>query len=372
MLERLPLPVRLAAVAACCAALWTADHLRTTDDTHFGVGPGPVGVAADPDGRSVYVAQFNAREVWQVDAANGAVKARVRIPDLEPKYALVPIALDWSTVLGAPVLACHRWGSQFQLDFRADPPVVHYFEPETGVMPSDTDSGDFDRASLVAYADGLDDTVLLAMAQVRTMIQSVTLVRARRDPYWSIEAVSAPIAVEHGYQRGAWPMVVSPARRTIYLAEPGTGRLFEIGDDLVPRRELMLGRYPFAVALDDARSRLYVADKKLGAVSAVALENFTLERQVPVCAGSTALALDAAGEGLWVACQHDAAVVRLDVPSLIESRRVGSIAEPAALALAPDGARLWVAELGRGALLAIPTHDAGDAPTRWPLTADGR
>lgn len=370
MLDRVPLPLRVALVAACCVVIWSADRLRSTDDTYLGLGPGPVGVAADPDGASVYVAQFNAREVWQLDTTSGAVGARVPIPDLEPKYGLVPIALDWSTVLGGPVLACHRWGSQLQLDFDATPPIVHYFEPETGALPSDTDSGDFDRASLVASADGLDGTVVLVMAQVRTMIESVTLVRARRNPYWSIEAVSAPIPVEHGYQRGAWPLVASTARRTLYLAEPGTGRVFEIGEDLALRRELLVGRYPFAAALDDASGRLYLADKKLGAVSSLDLESFSLERQVSVCAGPTSLALDAADSALWVACQHDAAVVRLDVPELTESRRVGALAEPTALALAPDHQRLWVAELGRGALVAIGTHDAGAPLTRWPLTGN--
>lgn len=369
MVDRLPLALRLAVVAACCAVIWSADRLRTTDDTFFGAGPGPVGVAAAPDGQSVFVAQFNAREIWQLDAASGAVRARAPIPDLEPKYGLVPIALEWSAVLGGPVLGCHRWGGQFQLDFTASPPAVHYFEPEVGVEPPDTGSEDFDRASLVAFADGLDGTVMLVMAQVRTMIESVTLVRARRDPYWSIEAVSAPIPVEHGYQRGAWPLVVSSARRALYLAEPGTGRLFEIGDDLVPRREMVVGRYPFAIALDDAGGHLHLADKKLGAVSTVALDGFTLERQVPVCAGATSLALDAARGAMWVACQNDAAVVRLDLPALTESRRVAGIAEPAALALSPDRARLWVAELGRGALVAISTSDDAAAPTRWPLEA---
>ncbi len=367
MVDRLPLAFRLAVVAACCAVIWSADRLRTTDDTFLGAGPGPVGVAADPDGQSVYVAQFNTREVWQLDATTGSVRARVPIPDLEPKYGLVPIALEWSAVLGGPVLGCHRWGSQFQLDFSASPPAVHYFEPEVGVEPPDAESEDFDRASLVAFADGLDGTVILVMAQVRTMIESVTLVRARRDPYWSIEAVSAPIPVEHGYQRGAWPLVVSTARRALYLAEPGTGRLFEIGDDLVPRREMVVGRYPFAIALDDASGHLHVADKKLGTVSTVALASFTLERRVPACAGATSLALDSVRSALWVACQHDAAVVRLDLPALTESRRVTGIAEPAALALSPDRTRLWVAELGRGALVAVSTADDRAAPTRRPL-----
>ena len=113
-----------------------------------------------------------------------------------------------------------------------------------------------------------------------------------------------------------------------------------------------------------------MSDKKLGAVSSLDLESFSLERQVSVCAGPTSLALDAADSALWVACQHDAAVVRLDVPELTESRRVGALAEPTALALAPDHQRLWVAELGRGALVAIGTHDAGAPLTRWPLTGN--
>ncbi len=146
--------------------------------------------------------------------------------------------------------------------------------------------------------------------------------------------------------RNPMDLAVTPDGTTLAVVCSGTDSLLLL--DLpggAIRREVAVGRRPWAVALDRAGTTAYVALRDDDAVAVVDLASGAVTRRLAVGPGPLDVALDREERRLFTANDVSGDVSVVDLDRGVETKRLRAGVRPRALALSGDGALLAVANL---------------------------
>ncbi|MEV6653048.1 serine/threonine-protein kinase [Streptomyces sp. NPDC051219] len=317
---RLIAGVALAALAAGGGGVYLAqcrspssEPLAPTSVLSIRVGNSPHGVAASPDGRQGYVANFTSGSVSVIDAAtNRTVGSPIPVGDAPEGVAVSP---DGRRVY----VTNSSSGSVSVIDATRNRTVG------SPIPVGDTPEG------VDVSPDG--SRVYVANGSSR----SVSVIDTATN-----RTVGSPVSV------GRFPqgVVVSPDGRRVYVTNLGSASMSVI--DTATNRTVgspvSVGRFPDGVDVSPDGRRVYVAN---GSSRSVSVIDTATNRTVgsPVSVGDTPAGVAASPDGsrVYVANGNSSSVSVIDTAT---NRTVGSAvsvgSRPAGVAVSPDGRRVYV------------------------------